>query len=107
MTAQQTRSFADTGLARLIALVLAALIAYLLWSNWTDDFRQLMEGREAAMPVISESQPAKPVNPALEKCLEQRIGDVDRMKQEGILTDAQYDAFKGRAMDLCAAQNPG
>lgn len=107
MTAQKTRSFADSGFARLIALVLAALIAYLLWSNWADEFRKLMQGGDTAAPVISESEPAKPVNPALEKCLEQRIGDVDRMKQEGILTDAQYEAFKGRATELCAAQNPG
>ena len=107
MTAQQTRSFADTAFARLIALVLAALLAYLLWSNWADDFRQLMQAGEAEVPVVSEAEPAKPANPALEKCLAQRIGDVDRMKQEGILTDAQYEAFKGRATELCVAQNPG
>lgn len=107
MTAQQTRSFADTGIARLIALVLAALIAYLLWANWADEIRQVMQGEDAAVPMVSKSEPAKPANPALEKCLEQRIGDVDRMKQEGILSDAQYEAFKGRAMELCTAQNPG
>lgn len=107
MTAHQSRSFSDTGLARIIALLLAVLIAYVLWANWAEDFRKLYVGTEPGTPVVSSSQPAKPVNPALQKCLEQRVGDVDRMKQEGILTDAQYTAFKGRAMGLCAAQNPG
>jgi hypothetical protein len=39
--------------------------------------------------------------------LVQRVGDVDRMKNEGILSEVQYEAFRSRAEGLCRAQNPG
>lgn len=107
-TGHQTQSFADTGLARLFALVLAVLIAIILWFNWSSDFRVLLENDDTAPQVSSSTlEPAKPVNAALEACLTQRVGDVDKMKEEGILSDAQYGAFKARAEGLCRAQNPG
>ena len=107
-TAPQTRVFADTIWARLLALLIAIAIGWLLWSNWASDFKALFSGGEkAAVPVVSTSEPAKPANPALDDCLAQRVGDVDRMKEEGVLSDAQYGSFRSRAEELCRAQNPG
>jgi hypothetical protein len=41
----------------------------------------------------------------LQDCLDQRVGDVDKMKAEGIVNDAQYASFRQRAEELCRAQN--
>ncbi len=107
-TAEQTSSFADSILARLLALIIAILIGWLLWSNWSQDFKQLASGEsDAPAAVVSTSEPAKPANAALEACLKQRVGDVDRLKEEGILTEEKYAAFRSRAESLCRAQNPG
>ena len=107
-TAQQTSGFADTIWARLLALLIAIAIAWLLWANWSSDFRALVSGGEqAATPVVSTSEPAKPANPALQECLAKRVGDVDQMKEDGVLSDAQYGSFRARAEELCRAQNPG
>lgn len=107
VTAQRQASFLDSSISRILALILALLLAILLWMNYADDFKNLFAGNEEAKPAISTSEPAKPANAALEACLEQRVGDVDRMKEEGILSDAKYEAFKSRAVSLCKAQNPG
>ena len=45
-------------------------------------------------------------NPALEACLTERVGAVDTMRREGVVSDAQYDAFRARAVSYCRAQNP-
>ena len=106
-TAEPTNSFADTTMARLLALLIAIMLATLLWMNWSQDFKNLFADDSKTMIPVSSSEPAKPANPALEECFAQRVGDVDRMKEEGILSDAQYTAFRARAEDLCRAQNPG
>ena len=78
-----------------------------MWMNWSADFRALFAGETMSAPAIESQTPAKPANPALQACLDQRVGDVDNMKSEGIISDSQYDAFRSRAEDLCRAQNPG
>ncbi len=106
-TSDQSNGFADSGLARLLALFIAIAIAFLLWSNWSTDFKALLAGDDQEVSAATNAQPAKPANPELENCLAQRVGDVDRMKEEGILSESQYAAFRGRAEELCRAQNPG
>ena len=103
----QPRTFADSVIARLLALVLAILLGWLLWSNWADDFKRVASGEKEPPAVVSADEPTKPANPALQECLAQRVGDVDRMKEEGILSDDQYGSFRARAEELCRAQNPG
>ncbi len=106
-TATQTSGFADSIWARLLALIIAIALGWLLWSNWAEDFQVLFAQNDETAPVVSVSEPAKPVNPALEECLAARVGDVDRMKEEGILSDAQYSSFRARAEELCRQQNSG
>ncbi len=109
MAAKAQTSFADTISARFIALCIAVLLASILYLNYSDDFQQLFAGEtENGLPVTTATiSPDEAANPALASCLKQRIGDVDRMKEEGILSDAQYSQFRQRAEELCFQQNPG
>ena len=105
MTAAATRtSFLDTALARLISLVLAGLIAWLIHAQWGPQIAALFE--EAKAPLPAAMAPVSEANPALDACLAQRVGDVDRMKSEGVIDDARYASFRARAEELCRAQNP-
>ena len=103
--ASDHRSFADSILARLIALAIAVLIGVIFFVYWTDDIRTLMAGDEPQIPVFAEQPPVVGVNAALQNCLDQRVGDVDNMKAEGIVNDAQYASFRQRAESLCRAQH--
>ena len=103
---ENSQGFADTQAARIIAMILAVAIGGFLYFNWSVEFGGLFSaGTETTR--VSASQPAKEANPALDACLVQRVGDVDRMKDEGILSDAQYTKFTIRATDLCRVKNPG
>lgn len=102
-------SFADSVFARLIAAALAVGVGVLFYANWSDDLGNFFKQSDAPSLQAGQVDPrevAKPENTALAACLEQRVGDVDKMKEEGIINDAQYTAFKARASDLCYAQNP-
>lgn len=101
------KEFVDSAFARILGLLLALLMAFLLWSNWSSDFKNLFAGGKEEPAMVSKSEPAKPANPALQNCLVQRVGNVEEMKADGILSDAQFTAFKSRAESLCRAQNPG
>ena len=109
MTTQTGNSFADTTAARLLALCIALFLAVILVYNYKSDFARLFSGSgETGLPVTNvETAPDEAANPALAECLQQRIGDVDKMKEEGILSDAQYASFRARAEELCVQQNPG
>jgi hypothetical protein len=104
MTATTTDGFLDGALIRLISLALAILIGWVLWSGWGPEIRAAFEG--TPVTTVVEKTPAAEANPALDACLETRVGQVDNMKAEGILSDAQYEAFRARAIELCTAQNP-
>ena len=103
--AATTGSFADGVIARLIALIIAAVIALFLITEWGDEMKALFSasGESAMMsePAVTEAS----TNPALEACLEKRIGDVEQMKADGVINDAQYTEFRARAEALCYAQN--
>lgn len=68
----------------------------------------------AAAPMLADglqSSSAAPTdiaadNPALAACLTERVGAVDKMKAEGIVSAAQYDTFKARAVAYCETEFP-
>jgi Flp pilus assembly protein CpaB len=91
--------------ARLIALLVAALIALLFFSLWGKTVEQLIAG-QPAQEVIIAGQDLKKDNPALTECLATRVGHVDTLKSEGTINDKQYASFKERAEALCNSQNP-
>lgn len=100
------RSFADTAVARLIALLIAVAIAALFVFNWSEEAEQLFTGTETGIPIIEQQVQVRPVNAGLQNCLDQRVGDVEKMKSEGVINDAQYASFRQRAEELCRAQHP-
>lgn len=104
--ATEPRSFADTMFARLIALAIAVLIGVIFYAYWAEDIRNLAAGDAPDIPVLSEQAPLQRVNVGLQNCLERRIGDVDKMKADGVINDAQYTSFRQRAEELCRAQHP-
>jgi hypothetical protein len=106
MATATDRSFADTAVARLIALLIAVAIAALFVFNWSDEAEQLLAGTEPGIPIIEQQVQVRPVNAGLQNCLEQRVGDVEKMKSEGVINDAQYTSFRQRAEELCRAQHP-
>lgn len=107
MAAATSKSFADTIFARLIALLLAIGFGAILYLNWGSDFEELFAGSSPAIPISAGIPQVENENAALEACLQQRVGDVDKMKADGIISDSQYAQFRQRAEDLCRAQNPG
>jgi hypothetical protein len=105
---QHTEGFSNSGEARIVAAIFAAILGFAIWFNWADDIKALFAEQPPALPPSAEvREPAKPANPALRECLDKRVGDVDRMKEEGIISDSQYEAFRSRAVNLCRAQHPG
>lgn len=108
MSTQATGTFSDSIGARIIALCLAGVFAIILYSNYGNDLKTAFSGgTERQLPVADAStSPEEASNPSLVACLEQRIGDVDRMKEEGILSESQYASFRTRAEELCIQQNP-
>ncbi len=102
----QTQSALDSQFARVLALVLAGLIAILFYLNWFHDLVNLFASQPAEPQVVEEVIPVEEINPELAACLKQRVGDVDKMQQDGILSDAQYADFKERAIQLCRQLNP-
>lgn len=106
MSTVAERKFVDTGIARVVALLLALLFAFLLYYHYKDDFARLASNEvEVGLPEATTASIAE-TNPALAQCLQKRIGDVNQMKQDGVLSQAQYASFKTRAEDLCVQQNP-
>lgn len=106
-TATQTQSFFDGQVARILAMVLAVLIGGFVYLTWPGEIKNLFAGNPPAIPMMTKAVPVGEPNADLAACLTQRVGDVERMKEEGILSDAQYASFKSRAGDLCRVQNPG
>lgn len=89
------RSAADGPWARVAAvLVLIAVIAILAAMHWDD----LFAPQQAAAPAADD-----PV--AL--CLAGRAGDIDKMRADGVIDEAQATLFVSRAEALCQAQFGG
>ena len=45
-------------------------------------------------------------NPALTACLDERLGHVAQMQEDGVISEKQAAAFSQRATSLCNVQNP-
>ncbi|SOC04197.1 hypothetical protein [Stappia indica] len=45
-------------------------------------------------------------NPQLDACLAERVGAVDKMREEGLVDAARYDTFRSRAVSYCESQFP-
>lgn len=96
----------DSRLARISALFVAlCALALMGWLGRED----VPFVREMISDVRGQSAPqtGSSSNPELDACLAQRIGDVETMRTDNIINEAQYAAFKSRATSYCQAQFPG
>ena len=88
-------SFLDRPAARVVALGVALLMAAALAWMHRDD---LFPSPESAAPAA---------NGPVARCFAERAADIDRMAEEGTITEAQASLFKSRAEALCEAQQGG
>ncbi|MBA4783680.1 MAG: hypothetical protein H2045_10740 [Rhizobiales bacterium] len=109
MTADDKR-FIHSGAARLIALVIGICLIAFMAITWGSRIQEtahaLFDGENGQIITPVGQQRVKNATPALTACLEQRVGDVEKMKAEGVINDHQYANFSQRARELCYAQNP-
>jgi hypothetical protein len=89
------RSFLDTAAARVLALAVILAAGALIAVYHRDDL--------LPKPVPAANSG---LNPEFVACRDQRIGQVDKMRSDGVIGDAQVEIFKERAMAYCAAQFP-
>ncbi|MBP5856612.1 hypothetical protein KAJ83_06305 [Marivibrio halodurans] len=93
--AGRSRSALDGRPARLAAAgVVLAAAGFLVWYE-----------RETLFPAaatVSED----PALAAYRACRDERFGDIDQMRAEGMIEDAQEKLFKSRADAMCRATNP-
>ncbi len=110
-SAASSASFLDTMAARILAVIVAVVLGFAIYTNYGDVIMQELAGERDTLSISSYSgqrtEPEVKANPALEACLNERIGHVNKMKEDGILSEAKYGTFKARAEELCVQQNPG
>ncbi len=106
MTTTTQSGFINTNAARIVAAVLALLIAIVWFYNYQADFSRLISGDAVNQLPEASSQAAVAANPALAACLKKRVGDVDQMKKDDLLSGDKYASFRARAEQLCTQQNP-
>ncbi len=110
-SAVSSSSFLDTIAARILAAVIAVLLGFAIYTNYGDSIKQELAGERDTLSISTYSsqrtEPEVQSNPGLEACLAERIGHVNKMREDGILSEAKYGAFKARAEELCVQQNPG
>lgn len=95
MSAQRKPSFAETGAARGIAVVVFLGCAGVLGYLHRDDLFP---------PEVQEDTAG--ANPEFIKCRDERAGQVDKMLEQGIIDEAKHGQFRKRAIDFCTAQFP-
>lgn len=95
--------FSDSLAARGLALAIAAAAgALMVWLGRNDV--PAIRGILSPDPVAAIS--AGSGNPQLDACLKSRIGDVDKMREEGVINAAQHNTFKARATAYCQTEFP-
>lgn len=88
-------AFIDRPAARYVAGGIAGLMVLLL----------LVINREALFGGSAQVE-VEAANPDYVACLEERLGHVDGMVADGVITSVQAEDFKARATALCAGQFP-
>ena len=106
MTEKRER-FIDSASARLMSLAFAVALAAAMLIAWGEDMVALVVDQPPAIPASSfVEQSSEPANPARDACLKKRLGDVEQMRDDGVINDAQHAQFSGRAVALCESQHP-
>ncbi|MEX0696203.1 MAG: hypothetical protein WD014_05920 [Dongiaceae bacterium] len=91
---ERPQSFLDRPAARWLAVLCAAAALGVLGYIHRDDLFPPEDLGLAADPAFAD-------------CYAPRAADIDKMRQEGLIDDAQATLFKGRAEAMCVAQTQG
>uniref|UniRef100_UPI003BA9C2C0 hypothetical protein n=1 Tax=Stappia sp. TaxID=1870903 RepID=UPI003BA9C2C0 len=103
-TTSPSRSRPDQLTARIAAFALA--LGGLALMGWIGFFGFAGVALTPFANIVAGSEATASGNPALEACLAERVGAVDSMRRDGVVSDAQYDTFRARAVSYCRAENP-
>ncbi len=82
---------------RIIAgLIGAACIGLIIFINWHAMFP----------PPVKKGEDDAKLNPEYVACRDARLVTVQKMKDDGVITDDQFAQFSARAEETCAGQFP-
>ena len=87
-------SFLDHPATRVVALLIAAALAFTIWWTWSHADGQLTAQPQPIGAVASD-------NPALAECRRTRHAAIDDMRANDIITADQVTEYKARANELC------
>ena len=87
----------DRPAARLAAaLVVLACVGLILFVNWHTMFP----------PPKKKADDDANLNPEFVACRNERLATVEKMKQDGVISEEQFSQFSARAVESCAGQFP-
>ncbi|MGF1561899.1 MAG: hypothetical protein ACFB3T_06945 [Geminicoccaceae bacterium] len=85
---------ADGPLAKAIAaLVLLSALGVIVSYHWRD-----------LAADVARTDALSPAQQALQDCIAQRVGEVDQMVRDGVITEQQAGPFRARAQATCEGQ---
>ena len=103
--------FIHSPAARLIALGLSVGLFAIIYTNWSDEIQQEIASfsGEEGTPLVHEVgvERVNEDHPELASCLAERVGHVDQMLSDGLISEEQHGTFATRATALCTAQHSG
>jgi hypothetical protein len=99
-----SKSFIDSRSARVIALLVVLGCGYVMYAL------QARYVAQATTPLPQGNQSAEPtdadLNPEFVKCRNERVGQVEKMRSDGVIGDDKFAEFRQRAISTCAGQFP-
>lgn len=111
MVATADNRFINSFGARVVALAIGICLVVFMAMTWGDEMQKFANsfGNEQSTPLVQPVGEERVItqNPALETCLEERVGHVDQMLEDGVINEHQHGQFTSRATSLCKVQNPG
>ncbi|GGE77376.1 hypothetical protein H1W37_00775 [Stappia taiwanensis] len=98
------RSRLDSTGARVAALAVAlAAGAAIVWVG-KSGFSGMPLTPFAKAPGAANTAPS--ASPELAACLAERLGAVEQMRRDGLVSDGQHETFRARAISYCQTQFP-
>lgn len=100
-TGTHQRTYLDTWAARLVALGVALAMFALVFVT----FGEAIGGAIGLRTETTARNLGATIDPRLAACVERRYAALDADRSAGVLTQRQFDDFRARVSELCAAQN--
>ncbi|MEP1444370.1 MAG: hypothetical protein ABJK39_15290 [Hyphomicrobiales bacterium] len=96
--------------ARFIMGLIGVVCLGFIVTHWNDEVMALTTSSSTDETVqasqASNGERVSEANPALAACLDERLGHVVQMKEDGVISEEQAASFSQRATSLCNVQNP-